>query len=97
MTNKGAAKILQPVGRPNDKLIGGMVDLAKLLSDATTVDKILSFEIPVVVSAIGDLIAFVQSIAKTLEDYWVGVGFQDQLDWIKLNNGATGLPTTPGQ
>ena len=48
-----------------------------LLSDATTVDKILSFEIPVVVSAIGDLIEFVQAIAKTLEDYWIGVGFQD--------------------
>jgi len=92
MTNKGAAKILQLWVDLNDKLIGGIVDVAKLLSDATTVDKILSFEIPTVVSAIGDLIAFVQSIAKTLEDYWVGVGFQDQLDWVKLNNGATGLP-----
>ena len=92
MTNKGAAKILQLWVDLNDKLIAGLVDLVKLLSDATTVDKILSFEIPVVVSAIGDLIKFVQSIAKTLEDYWIGVGFQDQLDWIKLNNGAIALP-----
>ena len=92
MTNKGAAKILQLWVDLNDKLIAGLVDLVKLLSDATTVDKILSFEIPVVVSAIGDLIEFVQAIAKTLEDYWIGVGFQDQLDWIKLNNGAIALP-----
>jgi uncharacterized protein YukE len=92
MTNKGAAKILQLWVDLNDKLIAGLVDLVKLLSDATTVDKILSFEIPVVVSAVGDLLEFVQGIAKTLEDYWIGVGFQDQLDWVKLNNGAIALP-----
>jgi len=45
MTNKGAAKILQLWVDLNDKLIGGIVDVAKLLSDATTVDKILSFEV----------------------------------------------------
>lgn len=92
MTSKGAAKILQLWVDLNDQLVQGVVDAVKLLSDATTVDKILSFEIPVVVSAIADLLAFVQGIAKTLEDYWVGVGFEDQLDWVELNHGTAGLP-----
>jgi uncharacterized protein YukE len=91
MTSQGAAKILQLWVDLNNELIEGVVKVANLLSDATTIDKILSFEIPVVVEAIGMLIEITQKFAKVLEDYMVGVG-SDQLDWAKLNNGAIGLP-----
>lgn len=63
-----------------------------ILSDATSVESIISFEVPVVIAAVGEILAAIQRVAKTLEDYMIGVGFGDQLEWRQLANGAAGLP-----
>jgi len=92
LTNKAGQQILQLWADLANQLINFMVDVIELLSDATTIDKILSFEIPVVISAVAKVLKFAQGIAKTLEDFMIKQGFEDALSWHKLNNGAEGLP-----
>ena len=92
MTNLAGQKILQLWTDLANAFIETAIDAIKLLSDATTVDKILSFEVPVIISAIADILAAIQKVAKILEDYMIGVGFSDQLEWRQLHNGSAGLP-----
>lgn len=92
MTNLAAQKLLQLWVDLADKLIGGITSVISLAADATSVEKILSFEVPVVIDAIAKLLAFAQEVAKILEDYMIGVGFPDQLKWEQLLNGTLGLP-----
>lgn len=91
-TNRAGQEILQLWADLNDNLVGFLVDVVELLADATTVDKILSFEIPTVIAAVAKVLKFAQSIAKTLEDFMIQQGFEDALSWRILNNGADGLP-----
>jgi uncharacterized protein YukE len=92
MTNLAGQKILQLWVDLVDAFVATAVDAISILSDATSVESIISFEVPVIISAIGAILAAIQRVAKILEDYMIGVGFPDQLEWRQLANGSTGLP-----
>lgn len=91
-TNRAGQEILQLWADLIDNIVGFLVDVVDVLADATTVDKILSFEVPAVLAAVAKILKFAQSIAKTLEDFMIRQGFEDALSWHMLNNGADGLP-----
>jgi uncharacterized protein YukE len=87
LTNNAGQRILQLWADLANQLINYLVDIVKCLSDAETVNEILSMEAGVLTDAIADTLAFAQGIAKTLEDYWISTGFEDALSWRILNNG----------
>jgi len=92
MTNLAGQKILQLWVDLVDAFVATAVDAIGILSDATSVESIISFEVPVIISAVGAILAAIQRVAKVLEDYMIGVGFPDQLEWRQLANGTSGLP-----
>lgn len=92
MTNLAGQKILQLWTDLIDAFVETSVAAIGILADATSVESVISFEVPVVISAIGEILAAIQRVAKILEDYMIGVGFADQLEWRQLANGSAGLP-----
>jgi uncharacterized protein YukE len=92
MTNLAGAKILQLWVDLVDAFVETSVAAIGIIADATSVEKIFSFEVPVVINAIGEILAAIQRVAKILEDYMISVGFSDQLEWRQLANGTAGLP-----
>ena len=92
MTNLAAQKILQLWTDLIDAFVQTSVAAIGVLADATSVESIISFEVPVIIGAIGEILAAIQRVAKILEDYMIGVGFSDQLEWRQLSNGTSGLP-----
>lgn len=92
MTNLAGQKILQLWVDLVDAFVATAVDAIGILSDATSVESIVSFEVPIIISAVGAILAAIQRVAKILEDYMIGVGFPDQLEWRQLANGSAGLP-----
>ena len=92
MTNLAGQKILQLWVDLVDAFVATAVDAIGILADATSVESIISFEVPVIISAVGAILAAIQRVAKVLEDYMIGVGFPDQLEWRQLANGTSGLP-----
>ena len=92
MTNLAGQKILQLWVDLVDAFVATAVDAIGILADATSVESIISFEVPVIISAVGAILAAIQRVAKILEDYMIGVGFPDQLEWRQLANGTSGLP-----
>jgi uncharacterized protein YukE len=92
MTNLAGQKILQLWVDLVDAFVATAVDAIGLLADATSVESIISFEVPVIIDAVGAILAAIQRVAKILEDYMIGVGFPDQLEWRQLANGTSGLP-----
>ena len=92
MTNLAAGKILQLWVDLNDEIVRGLTAVIRLLGEATSVEKILSFEVPIVIKAIAEILDFAQAVAKVLEDYMIGVGFTDQIAWEQMHNGEVGLP-----
>ena len=91
MTNLAGQKILQLWVDLVDAFVATAVDAIGILASATSVESIISFEVPVVISAVGAILAAIQRVAKVLEDYMIGVGFPDQLEWRQLANGTAGL------
>lgn len=92
LTNNAAQRILTLWRQLLNEFQTAGVDAIDILASATSVEAIVSFEVPVIISAIAKLLAKIISIADLLLDFMVTQVSSTANGWQKANNGSPGLP-----
>ncbi len=92
LTNNAAQRILTLWRQLLNEFQTAGVDALDILASATSVEAIVSFEVPVVISAIAKLLAKIISIADLLMEFMVTQVTSTANGWEKANNGSPGLP-----
>ena len=92
LTNEAAQSILTLWRQLANEFATTYVDALEILSDATSVEKVISFEVPTIISAVAKIVAKVIAIADLLLEFMINQGTNAAHGWTKANNGSPGLP-----
>jgi uncharacterized protein YukE len=92
LTSAAAAKILQVWADLVYEFATFYADIISVLSSATSVENIISFEVPSLLAAVEAIARKVASVVKILADFMISQATTDTVAWVSLAAGSGGLP-----
>lgn len=91
LTSAAAHKILQVWADLVYQFASFYADIIAVLSGATSVENIISFEVPALLDAISKIVQRVAEIVKVLADFMAAQATTDSLAWVSLAGESGGL------
>ena len=91
LTSAAAAKILELWANLIHQFASFYSDIISVLSGATSVENIISFEVPALLDAVAKIWQKVADIVKILADFMIAQGTRDSVAWVSIAAGSGGL------
>ena len=91
LTSAAAHKILQVWVDLVNEFVTFYADIISVLSSATSVENIISFEVPTLLTAVEKIWLKVAAVVKILADFMASQATTDTVAWISLASGSGGL------
>lgn len=91
LTSAAARKILQVWADLIHQFASFYADIIAVLSGATSVENIISFEVPALLDAISKIAQRVADVVKILADFMLAQGTTDSLAWVSIAGESGGL------
>lgn len=91
LTSAAASKILQVWADLVYEFASFYADIISVLSGASSVENIISFELPALLDAVSKIAQKVADVVKVLADFMLAQATTDSLAWISLAGGSGGL------
>jgi hypothetical protein len=91
LTSAAAAKILQVWADLIYEFATFYADIISVLSSATSVENIISFEVPSLLNAVEAIARKVASVVKILADFMISQATTDTVAWVSIAAGSGGL------
>lgn len=91
LTSAAAAKILQLWADLVHEFASFYADIISVLSGATSVENIISFEVPALLDLVAKIWQKVADVVKILADFMVAQATTDSVAWVSIAAGSGGL------
>jgi hypothetical protein len=91
LTSAAAAKILQVWADLVYEFASFYADIISVLSGATSVENIISFEVPALLDLVSKIWQKVADVVKILADFMISQATMDSVAWVSIAAGSGGL------